>query len=203
GEIEAALKKENTNHFLKNEPTVFEATATFVLHGAKPSAHLRPSSQYYGEIIPISIGLNHHSNIRETMKKDVRSSIPKRGQDAHKGTFGTSLLIAGSNSMPGSALLATTGAIRSGTGLIMLATTTLATTIIAPQVPEATSLEGGLEAIAKGNLREKVGAMCMGPGLKDTEQFQNALYHLMKTVIPLFVDAGALLLIINGNEKHQ
>src|SRR5699024_4743522 len=78
GEIEVALKKENTNHFLKNEPTVFEAMATFVLHGAKPSAYLRPSSQYYGEIIPISIGLNHHSNIRETMKKDVRSSIPKR-----------------------------------------------------------------------------------------------------------------------------
>src|SRR5699024_12149697 len=78
-EIEVALKKENTNHFLKNESTVFEATATFVLHGAKPSAYLRPSSQYYGEIIPISIGLNHHSNIRETMKKDLRSSILKRG----------------------------------------------------------------------------------------------------------------------------
>src|SRR5699024_6242751 len=81
GEIEVALKKENTN-----EPTVFEATATFVLHGAKPSAYLRPSSQYYGEIIPISIGLNHHSNIRETMKKDVRSSIPKRGQEDRKST---------------------------------------------------------------------------------------------------------------------
>lgn len=193
GEIEAALKKENTNHFLKNEPTVFEATATFVLHGAKPSAYLRPSSQYYGEIIPISIGLNHHSNIRETMKKDVRSKMPKRVQDAHKGTFGKSLLIAGSNSMPGSALLAATGAIRSGTGLLMIATTTLATTIIASQVPEATYVEGGLGTIAKGHLPEKVSAIGIGPGLDDTEQIQNALYHLMKTDIPLVVDAGALL----------
>src|SRR5699024_9424640 len=138
GEIEAALKKENTNHFLKNEPTVFEATATFVLHGAKPSAYLRPSSQYYGEIIPISIVLNHHSNIRKSMTKDMRSSIPKGGQDAYKGTFVKSLLIAGSNSMPGSALLATTDAIRSVTALLMLATTTLATTTIAPPAPEAT-----------------------------------------------------------------
>src|SRR5699024_7752669 len=168
GEIEVALKKENTN-----EPTGFEPTATFVLHGAKPSAYLRPSSQYYGEIIPICIGLNHHSNIRETMKKDVRSSIRKRGQDAHKGTLGKSLLMAGSNSMPGSALLATTGAIRSGTCLLMLATTTLATTIIAPQVPEATYVEGGLGAIAKGHLPEKVSAIGIGPGLDDTEQIQN------------------------------
>src|SRR5699024_9304385 len=42
GEIDAALKKENPNHFLKNELTVFEATVTFFVHGAKPSAYLRP-----------------------------------------------------------------------------------------------------------------------------------------------------------------
>src|SRR5699024_2603324 len=90
-------------------------------------------------------------------------------------------------------LLATTGAIRSGTGLLMLATTTLATTIIAPQVTEATYVEGGLGAIAKGHLPEKVSAIVIGPGLDDTEQIQNALYHLMKTDIPLVVDAGALL----------
>src|SRR5699024_11232518 len=94
----------------------------------------------------------------ETMKKDVRSSIPKRGQDTHKGTFGKSLLIAGSNSMPGSALLATTGAIRSGTDLLMFATTTLATTIIATQVPEATYVEVGLGAIVKGHVPEEVRA---------------------------------------------
>src|SRR5699024_2049043 len=117
GEIEAALKKENTNYLQENESTVFEAMATLVLHGAKPSAYLRPSSHYYGKIMSISIGLNHQSKNRETMKKDVRSKMPKRVQDAHKVTFGKSLLIAGSNSMPGSALLAATGAIRSGTGL--------------------------------------------------------------------------------------
>src|SRR5699024_330559 len=101
GEIEAALKKENTNYLQENESTVFEAMATLVLHGSKPSAYLRQSSQYYGEIISISIGLKHHSNIRETMNKDERSKMPKRVQDVHKGTFGKSLLIAGSNSMPG------------------------------------------------------------------------------------------------------
>src|SRR5699024_12731181 len=56
-----------------------------------------------------------------------------------------------------------------------------------------TYVEGGLGAIAKGHLPEKVSAIGIGPGLDDTEQIQNALYHLMKTDIPLVVDAGALL----------
>lgn len=52
--------------------------------------------------------------------KDV-PLLPPRGRDAHKGDFGTVLVIAGSREMLGAACLTTEAALRSGAGLVTLA----------------------------------------------------------------------------------
>ncbi|HLQ70485.1 MAG TPA: NAD(P)H-hydrate dehydratase [Bacillota bacterium] len=177
-----------------SDSDVFRADMTFALHGAKPSAFLLPSSAFYGELVPISIGLKQESNMKLTDKNSVKDTFHKRKKSAHKGTFGTSLLLAGSDDMPGSALLAGIGAIRSGTGRLIIGTSELAASVIATRVPEATYMLGGIKTLNEtGNLPSKISAIGIGPGLQEVTEVDQALDTLMQTDMPLVVDAGALL----------
>ena len=47
--------------------------------------------------------------------------LPPRAPDAHKGTFGTALIIGGSRGMTGAAALAGMAALRGGAGLVRVA----------------------------------------------------------------------------------
>ncbi|MEI3613407.1 NAD(P)H-hydrate dehydratase [Pseudogracilibacillus sp. SO30301A] len=177
----------------ETDDIAFLADYTFALHGVKPSAFLLPSSTYYGKLDAVSIGLKQNSNVHITSRKRVVETMPKRDPDAHKGTFGTSLLLAGSDEMPGSALLAAIGAIRCGTGKLLIGTTKFAASVIATVVPEATYLFNGLERVARGEFPGKITAVGIGPGINDEELVRKALDHLVEVEAPLVVDAGALL----------
>jgi len=108
----------------------------------------------------------------------VRSVLPARPPDAHKGTFGTALVVAGSVNYTGAALLAGQAAYRVGAGLVTLAVPSPLHEALAGQFPEATWLLlpheiGVIAADAAGvvakNL-ERVTALLVGPGfgLEDT-----------------------------------
>lgn len=181
----------------------FQADVTFCLHGAKPSAFLLPASHFYGRLHVIDIGLKQTSHIHILSRKEVKASLPRRGAATHKGTYGTSLLVAGNDEMPGSALLSAIGAIRVGTGKLMIATTKFAASIIATQVPEATYLLSGLEQIGNGDIPKKLAAVGIGPGIDAKEKAQKALIELMKHDMPLVVDAGALLPLEGWHHKRE
>lgn len=171
----------------------FVAEITFTLHGAKPSAYLLPASSYYGKLVSVPIGLKQTSTMRVLTRQDVRDSLPPREAAGHKGAFGMSLLYAGTDAMPGSAVLAAIGAIRSGTGKLMIGTTPLVTSILAAHVPEATYLPDGLETLTTtGELPEKVSAIGIGPGLDDTAIIDQALEKILRSDLPVVIDAGAL-----------
>src|SRR5215218_8144481 len=55
-----------------------------------------------------------------TLVRDV-PTLPPRPRDAHKGTFGRVLVIAGSRGMSGAAVLAGSAALRGGAGLVQVA----------------------------------------------------------------------------------
>src|SRR5699024_10548119 len=126
-------------------------------------------------------------------EQDVQNTLLKRKSASHKGAFGMSLLYAGTDSMPGSAVLAATGAIRSGTGKLMMATTSMVASILAGAVPEATYMLDGLQTLNQtGEIPEKVSAIGIGPGLDDTAAIDQALGHILQSDLPVVVDAGAL-----------
>src|SRR5580765_5271780 len=52
---------------------------------------------------------------------DTVPRLPPRGADAHKGTSGRVLAVAGSRGMTGAAILCGTAALRSGAGLVQVA----------------------------------------------------------------------------------
>jgi hydroxyethylthiazole kinase-like uncharacterized protein yjeF len=108
----------------------------------------------------------------------VRSILPLRPLDAHKGTFGTALVVAGSTNYTGAALLAGQAAYRAGAGLVTMAVPAPLHQALAGHFPEATwiLLPHDLGVIARPAAQvvlkqlDRVSALLFGPGfgLEDT-----------------------------------
>lgn len=170
----------------------FRADLTISLHGWKPSAFLHPANHFYGNLRTVNIGLPHEGRWKIWTEEDVKKTYPTRPLNSNKGTFGTGLLVAGCDEMPGSAMLSGIGAMRSGIGKLVIATTPFASSIICTRLPESTFLHNGLEKIASGVLPEKIKAIAIGPGLSDSFLIEKAIEHLLRAEIPLVIDASAL-----------
>lgn len=130
----------------------------------------------------------------------VRTHIPARPFDAHKGTFGRTLVIAGSVGFTGAPVLAALGALRIGAGLVTLAAPRTVYPIIASQVIEAmpTPLDddgGALSASALARVEELAAAsdvVAVGPGLSTAPGVRRVVEGLLASGKPLVVDADAL-----------
>ena len=60
--------------------------------------------------------------MHEKIIQEIRKAFPPRKRTAHKGDFGKVFILAGSKGLAGAGLLAGQGALRSGAGLVSLAT---------------------------------------------------------------------------------
>src|SRR5829696_10115120 len=76
--------------------------------------------------------------------------LPPRAADAHKGTFGKVLVVAGSVGMSGAAVLAGTAALRGGAGLVQLAVPEPILPVVASAQP--CYMTAGLPADESGRL---------------------------------------------------
>ena len=70
----------------------------------------------------------------------ARDLLPARPPDAHKGTFGSALVVAGSTNYIGAAYLACMGAYRAGAGIVTLACARSIYPILAAKLTETTFL---------------------------------------------------------------
>ena len=170
----------------------FKADLTLSLHGFKPSAFLEGSIEDYGEKVALDIGVKQDSHWRVWTGEDVKATLLKRHEGANKGTFGTGLLAAGNDEMPGSAVLASLGAMKAGIGKLVVATSKKTRSIIAGRVPECTYMHKGLKQLAKGVIPEGIAAAAIGPGLDDEQLIEQAVQTLFNSSLPLVLDAGAL-----------
>ncbi|MDB5097989.1 MAG: carbohydrate kinase, YjeF related protein [Cyanobacteria bacterium RYN_339] len=127
--------------------------------------------------------------------------MPPVSPDAHKGSLGTTMIIAGSATMSGAAILATRAACRSGVGLVYLAIAASQREMAAMAVPEAIVLplperEGtiGPETVAVllPHL-QRVRALAIGPGLGHSPRVRELVEKLLVTYDgPVVLDADAL-----------
>ena len=118
-------------------------------------------------------------------------SLPRRPRDAHKGTFGTVVIVAGSETMLGAAILCARGALRGGAGLVSAA---LPRPLCAPfmvAVPAATTrvrTAGGID-----RLLQDASAVVVGPGLGATRATRRLLLLILRAArVPVVLDADAL-----------
>ncbi|HEY2981348.1 MAG TPA: NAD(P)H-hydrate epimerase, partial [Anaerolineales bacterium] len=169
------------------------ADLTVTMAAVKQGLLKFPAFEYIGELKVIDIGLPEDlpalQAIRlEAAEEDMVSALlPDRPADAHKGTFGTALIVAGSINYTGASRLAGEAAYRSGAGLVTMAVPAPLHAALAGQIPEATWLllphevgviaRGGAEILAR-NI-DRATAMLIGPGIgteATTKEFMQDLF---------------------------
>ena len=142
----------------------------------------------------------------EITEEFVWQNIPRRARDSHKGTFGTVLAVAGSAYYRGAALLAVEGALRTGAGIVTLASVELVLAAAVARLPECclcpciAGAEGGIspESIPRIQ-RQKATVLLLGPGLGGAAQSAARAAEtctLVQTLLPAF--AGSAVLDADG-----
>ncbi len=175
-------------------PETIPADFTVTMAAVKMGLLRLPASALTGEIRLVGIGLPEGLPAWEAVRRYVpnpawvRDVLPPRPPDAHKGTFGTALVVAGSSNYTGAALLAGKAAYRVGAGLVTLAVPAPLHTALAGHFPETTwvLLPHELGVIAESAARvlhKNLGrptALLFGPGFGLEETTRDFIAALLE-----------------------
>ncbi len=184
-----------------------EATLTVTLAAPKIPLVLPPAERRAGDLVIADIGIP--SDLIEQLegprvelltRETMRAVMDPRPAEAHKGDFGRVLVVAGSPGKTGAAHLTAMAALRSGAGLVTIATPRSCQPIVASMaaeymsVPLEESPSGGLDFSAIERVLElRADVIAVGPGLgtaPGTVAFVHALVE--RAGVPLVLDADAL-----------
>lgn len=145
-----------------------------------------------GEVVVVDIGLGAAPPSLPILVDDafVLAHTPPIAPDAHKGTRKSIAVIAGAENMGGAAILAATGALRSGAGLVQVITALANVSSVHTLIPEA--LVGSLDK-ASSIIDGWADVVLIGPGLRN----HDATHSFIRDVLskwhgPVVVDAGAI-----------
>ena len=175
-----------------------DMTLTFV--GLKTGLFLGAGPAACGAIHYAGLGIPEHC--RETQPLALRRissafldrMLPRRPRDAHKGDHGHVLVVGGGKGMPGAARLCGEAALRSGAGLVSLATHPEHAAAIAAARPEL-MCHAIADPAELAPLLEKADALAFGPGLGQSD-WARELYTIVEQVrLPSVWDADALNLL--------
>lgn len=183
-------------------------TETVTLGLPKAGLLLYPGACFAGKLTVADIGLpdklleDKNLSLHLLQNKEIASILPQRPPDAHKGSMGRVLVLAGSCGHTGAAVLTSMGALRSGCGLVTLGVPRSLNTIFEIKLTEVITkplLEteaGTLGLEAEGEIIDMVkqaDALAVGPGLARHPETQALVRKLMMTVEkPMVIDADAL-----------
>lgn len=178
-------------------PESLKADITLCMAAIKIGMLKFPAFELLGEVSVVDIGLPSKLKALRKIKREmvdksmVKDIIPDRPMDAHKGTFGSTLVVAGSINYTGAALLAGKAAYLVGSGLVNMAVPSPLYAPLAGHFPEATWVllpnEMGVinpdaVSVLKMNLAES-SSVLVGPGIGlegTTKDFLGGLLKLQK-----------------------
>ena len=183
-----------------------QVTATFAF--PKIGHVVFPGASHTGRLEVVDIGIPPHIADRVAPRQflistgDIRSCLPTRPADAHKGRTGHLLVVAGSPGKTGAAALTATSALRVGTGLVTVGVShslnpVMETLLLeAMTAPLPDSAEGVLGPAAREPLLAlmpgKTG-LALGPGLGPAPQTGELVCDLIRSSpVPLVIDADGL-----------
>ncbi|MEN1761037.1 NAD(P)H-hydrate dehydratase [Anoxynatronum sibiricum] len=172
-----------------------------------------PGAEYNGSLSVADIGLPPDLLMktpyiaRRLSESDIADLLPDRPKNAHKGTFGSLLVIAGSIGYTGAAIMAARGALLSGTGLINIAVQESLNHIFEQTLWEAITTplkegeDGGFSAEGikwMHDQKSRSQAIVAGSGWGNGKGWAEVLEGLLAQVdCPMVLDADALNLLVN------
>ena len=188
----------------------------------RPHVRVAPATTLTGRDIDVSIAHDGHFAVAVAVIPDLDFApapagagqrgvlpdgfrLPARPRDGHKGTFGTVVVLAGSQGYTGAAYLASMGAARSGAGIVRLLVAQSIYPILAqkctevvvgpvPEISPGVVGHASLSGILRGFAGADAGAI--GPGLGLDASTRRLIEDLVPRVAaPLVLDADALNLL--------
>ncbi len=190
------------------EGPAVKADLTICMGLAKTGHFLGEGRNHSGLVAVADIGIPHGAMaIREDpvfrfTREDIPGLLPVRKWDAHKYDVGKVLVIAGSRSFTGAAVLAADAALIGGAGAVILAApeslhailATKLTEVIIRRLPE--TAEGTISLAALPDIRslaEWADAVVVGPGLGRNAETDALVRQLVNEIPrPLILDADGL-----------
>jgi len=173
-------------------------TVTFI--GRKQGLYTGQAAEFTGQITFSDLGVPADIYRRLAASAQLLTAPPlgvlaaPRPRAAHKGANGHVLVIGGDHGMNGALRLAGEAALRTGAGLVSLATRSGHAAAISAACPELMS--HGVESA--GDLRRllaRATVVAIGPGLGRSRWAQGLLAAVLESSLPLVVDADALNLL--------
>ncbi|MBM7580376.1 hydroxyethylthiazole kinase-like uncharacterized protein yjeF [Jeotgalibacillus terrae] len=129
--------------------------------------------------------------MKKWSKENVVNTLPVRKSDAHKGTYGTALIAAGSRFMPGAAVLSAIACMRSGVGKLEVGTEESVIPYVIQHLPETTFVPGFYERLDDLQF-DHYSVLAAGPGREENDETEKVVQTFLSTDLPVVLDAGAL-----------
>lgn len=133
---------------------------------------------------------------------ELSTLLPPRKRAAHKGDYGHVLIVGGNFGMTGAARLAGEAALRTGAGLVSIATRKEHAAVINCGRPEL-MCHGTENGEALKTLSAKASVIVIGPGLGQDDWAQEMLAMAVARNLPLVADADALNLLAQIDLPRQ
>jgi NAD(P)H-hydrate epimerase len=134
------------------------------------------------------------SNCSRLELEPLLERVPPRPANAHKGLFGTVLVVGGDHGMAGAAVLAAEAALRCGAGLVRVATRPEHVAALVARRPEA--MPRGVDSEEDFTpLLDAADVLVVGPGLGSSPWSVQLLKRALASAKPAVLDADALNLL--------
>lgn len=184
-----------------------DMTVTFGM--GKLGQFLYPAKQKTGQVfvseisVPLQLRKAYPSGYF-ALDSAIFCRLPKRAENAHKGSFGKCLIFAGSRGMCGAAVMASSAVLKSGAGMATLATDEKIAELAATKLTEVMTLPLPMEHTeqALSLLEEQMktqNIFLMGCGLGRSEESQSMVRELLlRSALPMVIDADG----INALQGH-
>jgi len=183
-----------------------DLTVTFV--GLKTGLFLGDGPDHCGEVlfndigVPAQLAADLLPGFRIYTEADFREQLPRRPRNAHKGMFGHVLVVGGNTGMGGAVRLAGEAALRSGAGLVTVATRAANVPVVTGGRPElmvqAVEDTGELDALV-----DAASVIALGPGLGTDDWARHCFERLAETDKPKVLDADALNLLAGTDLRRN
>jgi NAD(P)H-hydrate epimerase len=188
--------------------TAVKADLTVTMALLKRGLVLHPGAAHAGTVRVADIGIPRQAVDSENIQVSLLDHgstwglLAPRSRDAHKGSFGHVMIVAGSLGKAGAAVMAARAALRAGAGLVSVAAPNSIVPIIqqsiaeAMCIPAAESIDGTLGMGAAHELARAASTMdacAIGPGLTTHSETVQTVRDLVPALsIPMVIDADGL-----------
>ncbi|MBE6653639.1 MAG: NAD(P)H-hydrate dehydratase [Ruminococcaceae bacterium] len=187
------------------------ARLTVTMQALKAGLLLYPGADLCGEIAVAELGISLAPVVRpfaNTADEGIlRRVLLPRARRTHKGTYGRTALLCGSEGMSGAAVLAAKASLRSGAGLTEVLTPEANRLILQTALPEAiVMVRRDTESLAKAI--QRADGVAIGCGLGTSEEAYEALRSALQALpadgsVPVVIDADGLTLLASHEELWQ